>query len=169
MGRLAVLQAVLQLRGWFGLAARRGTVLGQNAWSMAPRMSRSEEHLVSISPGCCFLAMQESYSWQQWKMYFEEEDASSDNSGVACNSLERQSKLVWAQVKDCAEKSCLLWVRWFWLPDDVTYHKRKISSPHCFLSSPLVAKQDSVLMTSLYSLCFLPPCPTHAFFFNIIF
>ena len=30
---------------------------------------------------------------------------------------------------------------------------------------PLVANQDSILMTSLYSLCFLSPCPTHAFFY----
>lgn len=47
----------------------------------------------------------------------------------------------------------------------MTYHTRKISSPHCFLFLPLVANQDSILMTSLYSLCFLSPCPTHAFFF----
>lgn len=35
----------------------------------------------------------------------------------------------------------------------------------CFLFPLLVANQDLVLMTSLYSLCFLSPCPTHAFFY----
>lgn len=51
----------------------------------------------------------------------------------------------------------------------MTYHKRKISSPYCFLFPPLVANQDSILMTSLYSLGFLSPCPTHAFFIFIFF
>lgn len=98
---------------------------------------------------------------------FEEADVSSSDDGMAHGRLERQSMLVLVPGGgfsfSCVEKSCLLW---FW-PTGFSFkvHITTEKSPlPCFLFPPLVANQDLILMTSLYSLCFFSSCPTHAFF-----
>lgn len=93
----------------------------------------------------------------------EEADASSDDDddGVAHGRLERQSMLILVPGGGlCGEvlaPLCLL------VSASRCISQQKNLLSH-FLFPPLVANQDLVLMTSLYSLCFLFPCPTHAYF-----